>query len=286
MSEFKIFIGFFVSALKAIPKNISAVTFGSLLTLGSSEYFFTLFKSGAPLERYQLEVTTALTEQPALFLIIPIVIAIATFAKGGLIVALSEKKSNVKSAAKKTSALFPKLYALEAIFLISCFVILAALLFPAILVQDNSSLAINLAFLGLVIFLPVLLVLTFVEIYALFHIILSGTSLRSSIELGYTLFMKRTATSIIFGATSLLMLIAVSLFAGICLGIGNAFIPDSIGRIVVIMLFLFLIQTILSIVQKGAWLSFFLFIGMEKTEPEAASQKQENMIQREVPEIG
>lgn len=284
MSEFRIFIGFFVNALKAIPKNTTAIAFGSLLTIGSSEYLSTLFESGAPLERYRSEVAAILTGQPAFLLIIPIVIAIATFAKGGLIIALSTRKPRIGSTAKKTLALFPKLYALEAIFLISCFIILAALLFPAMLVQDNSSLAINLAFLGLAIFLPVLLVLTFVEIYAFFHIILSGTSLRASIELGYVLFMKRTATSIIFGVTSLLMLIVASLFAGVCLGIGNAFIPDSIGRIAVTMFFLFMIQTILSITQKGAWLSFFRFIGTEKEE--VASQKQENMIQREVPEIG
>lgn len=284
MSEFRIFIGFFVNALKAIPKNTTALAFGSLLTIGSSEYLSTLFESGAPLERYRFEVTAMLTEQPAFLLVIPIIIAIATFAKGGLIVALSTKKPAAGSVSKKTSSLFPKLYTLEALFLVSCFVILAALLFPAMLVQDNSSLAINLAFLGLTIFLPVLLVLTFVEIYAFFHIILSGTSLRSSIELGYTLFMKRTATSIIFGATSILMLIIVSLFAGVCLGIGTAFIPDSIGRIAITMFFLFIIQTILSITQKGAWLSFFRFIGTEKEE--VASQKQENMIQREVPEIG
>ncbi len=284
MSEFRIFIGFFMNALKAIPKNTTAIAFGSLLTIGSSEYLSTLFESGAPLERYRSEVTTILTGQPAFLLIIPIVIAIATFAKGGLIMALSTKKPAMGSVSKRASTLFPKLYALEALFLISCFIILAALLFPAMLVQDNSSLAINLAFLGLMIFLPVLLVLTFVEIYALFHIILSGTSLRSSIELGYALFMKRTATSIIFGATSLLVLIVASLFAGIFLGIGNAFIPDSIGRIIVTAFFLFMIQTILSIAQKGAWLSFFRFINTEKKE--VASQKQENMIQREVPEIG
>jgi hypothetical protein len=284
MSEFRIFIGFFVSASKVIPKNMAAIVFGSLLTIGSSEYLSALFESGAPLERYRAEITAMLTGQPIFLLIIPIIIAIATFAKGGLIVALSTKKPTARSAAKKSLILFPKLYALELLFLLSCFVVLAALLFPAILIQGNSSLAINLAFLGLAIFLPVLLVLTFVEIYAFFHIILSGTSLRSSIELGYALFMKRTATSIIFGATSLLVLIAVSLFAGICLGIGNALIPDSIGRIVVTILFLFVIQTVLSIVQKGAWLSFFRFIGTEKEE--AASQKQGNMVQREVPEIG
>lgn len=284
MSEFRIFIGFFVNALKAIPKNMAAVVFGSLLTLGSTEYLSTLFESGAPLERYRSEVTAMLVGQPILLLVIPIIIAIATFAKGGLIVALSTKKPTMGSASKKTSSLFPKLYALEVLFLVSCFVILAALLFPAMLVQNTSSLAINLAFLGLAIFLPVLLVLTFVEIYAFFHIILSGTSLRSSIELGYALFMKRTATSIVFGATSLLVLISASLFAGIFLGIGNALIPDSIGRIVVTILFLFMIQTILSIAQKGAWLSFFRFIGTKKEE--VASQKQENMVQKEVPEIG
>lgn len=286
MTEFRIFIGFFWDALKRIPGNKTAILFGILLTIGSSEYFSSLFETGAPLERYQTEVVAFLEAHPVLLLAIPLIIAIATFAKGGLIVALSEKKPAIAVAAKKSVALFPRLFALEILFLFSVFTILAALLFPAMLARDTPSLGLNLALLGLTIFLPVLLVLTFVEIYAFFHLILSKTTLRSAIELGYVLFMKRSATSIVFGATSLLVLITASLLAGIVLGIGNALIPDSIGRTVGIITILFLIQSWLAIIQKDAWLSFFRFIGTEKKTAETASQKQESMVQKEVPEIG
>jgi predicted neutral ceramidase superfamily lipid hydrolase len=286
MSEFSIFIGFFWDAFRKILKNRAAILFGILLTVGSSEYLSSLFETGAPLERYRAEIVTLIETHPILMLTIPLILGLSTFAKGGLIIALSEKNPTVRTAAKKSVALFPKLFALEMIFLLSVFIVLATLLLPAMMTQENSSLGLNLAFLGLAIFLPILLVLTFVEIYAFFHLILSKTTLRSSVELGYALFMKRSATSIVFGATSLLILIAVSLLAGIFLGIGNAFVPESVGRSVGIMTILFLIQSGLAIVQKDAWLSFFRFIGMEKKEEESPSQEQENMIQKEVPEIG
>ncbi len=286
MTEFRIFIGFFRDAARRIPANRTAILFGILLTLGSSEYLSSLFEVGAPLERYHPGLVALLEAHPVLLLAIPLVIATATFAKGGLIIALSEKKPVIATAARKSAALFPKLFALETLFLLSVFTILAALLFPAMLARDTPSLGLNLALLGLAIFLPVLLVLTFVEIYAFFHLILSKTTLRSAIELGYVLFMKRSATSIVFGATSLLVLITASLLAGIVLGIGNALVPDSIGRTIGIMTILFLIQSWLAIIQKDAWLSFFRFIGTEKKTEEAASQKQEGMVQKEVPEIG
>lgn len=285
MTEFRIFIGFFSDAIRRVPTNRTAVLFGALFTIGSSEYLSSLFEIGAPLERYRLELVDLLEAHPVLLFAIPIILGVATFAKGGLIIALSEKKPTLATASRKSVTLFPKLFALEMIFLLSAFIILVALLFPAMLAIDTPSLGINLALLGLAIFLPVLLVLTFVEIYAFFHLILSKTTLRTALELGYALFMKRSATSILFGATSFLVLIATSLLAGIVLGIGNAFIPDSIGRTIGIMTMLFLIQSGLAIIQKDAWLSFFRFIGTEKKEEEVASQKHENMVQKEVPEI-
>lgn len=286
MTEFKLFIGFFADAWRTIPKNPTAMIFGFLFTAGSLEYLSSLFETGAPLERYQPVVESLLKAHPSILIAIPILIAVATFAKGGLIVALSEKKPSIGTATRKSVVLFPKLYALDILFLLSVLVILAALLFPAMLTTGNPSLELNLALLGLAIFLPVLFVLTFVEIYAFFYLILSGTSLRTSIELGYALFMKRSVTSILFGATSFLVLLAASLLAGLLLGIGNALIPDSPARAIGIISILFLIQSGLAVIQKNAWLSFFRFIGTEKKGEEIASQKQESMVQKEVPEVG
>lgn len=286
MSEFRIFIGFFWGAFRRILKNRTAILFGILLTVGSSEYLSSLFETGAPLERHRAEIVTLIETNPILMLAVPLILGVSTFAKGGLIIALSGKNPAIRTATKKSATLFPKLFALEMLFLLSVFIVLATLLLPAMLTQENSSLGLNLAFLGLAIFLPILLVLTFVEIYAFFHLTLSETTLGSSVKLSYALFMRRSATSIVFGATSLLILIAVSLLAGIFLGIGNALIPESVGRSVGIITALFLIQSGLTIVQKDAWLSFFRFIGMEKKEEESPSQEQENMIQKEVPEAG
>jgi hypothetical protein len=287
MDEFRMFIGFFWKALKSLPRNPTAIVFGALLTGSSVEFFGSLLEEGGPFERYRSTITDMLMSHPLFILAIPIILAVTTFAKSGLILALSEKNASIKNVGRRVLGIFPRIYMLEILYLISVLIILVALLLPAILTRDTPSLGLNLALLGLVIFLPISLVLTFVEIYAFFYLLLPKVPLRVSIELGYALFMKRAATSIVFGAVSILVLIAASLIIGTVLGFGNAFMPDSPGRMIIVVIILFFMQSALVIVQKGAWLSFFRFIGAEKNSMEIqASQKEGNVVQKEVPEIG
>lgn len=288
MSELRLFIGFFSDALRSVPKNRKALLFAMVLTAGSADFLSMLLESGAPLERYQPILVALLAEHPSFLLSIPILLGIATFAKGGLVLALSEKSLAMNGMIKRSISLFPKLFGLEVLFILSSLLILSALLIPAILTQETPSLGTNLAFLGLVIFLPIFLVLTFVEAYAFFYIVLSKTSFRTSIELGYSLFMRRVATSIIFGIVSVVVLLGASLISGAFLGIGNGLLQDSMKRTVAIIFGLFIIQSSLVLIQKSAWISFFRFIATEdgSKEEASASQETENVIQREVPEIG
>lgn len=290
MNEFRLFIGFFRDAIKAALGNRRAFLFGLLFTLSSLEYFSSLLEDGAPLGNYRDSILGYVALHPELLGILPLTIALATFSKGGIILALTERKATVGQLMRRVSSSFWKLYALEMGVLLSLFLLLAVLLFPAMLTADAPGLGLNLAFLGLAVFFPISVVITFVEIYAFFHLLLSRTALRASVELAYALFMSRAATSLIFGVVSILVLIAFSVLLGFMLGISDVLIPDSIGGIMSVMLALFLFQSLLSVVQKGAWLSFFRFIATPvepaEAEPAEASQKEENMVQKEVPGIG
>lgn len=290
MNEFKIFIGFFRDAITVALRNRRAFLFGLLLTLSSMEYLSSLLEEGAPLGRYRDSALDYVALHPEILSVLPLTIALATFSKGGIILALTERKASIGQLMKRVASSFWKLYALEMGALFSLFLLLAVLLFPAMLTADMPGLGLNLAFLGLAIFLPISIVIAFIEIYAFFHLLLSKTTLRTAVELAYTLFISRAATSLVFGFVSILVLIAFSVILGLILGVSNALIPDSIGGIISVMLVLFLFQSFLSVIQKGAWLSFFRFIATpvepaatETTEP---SQKEENMVQKEVPGIG
>ena len=90
------------------------------------------------------------------------------------------------------------------------------------------------------------------------------------------------------GIVSVVVLLGASLISGAFLGIGNGLLQDSMKRTVAIIFGLFIIQSSLVLIQKSAWISFFRFIATEdgSKEEASASQETENVIQREVPEIG
>lgn len=291
MNEFKLFIGFFWDAIPAVFRNRVAFLFGILLTLSSLEYFPSLLEEGAPLERYRDIAADFFAAHPELLILSPVMIALATFFKGGLILSLVERKPSFRKIAKRVAPSFWKLYALELGVLLLFFVLLAILLIPAILTADTPGLWHNLAFLGIAVFLPISVVIALVEIYAFFHLLLSKTTLRSSIELAYALFLRRAATSIVFGAVSILVLIAFSVIIGFVLGISAAFIPVSVGGTIFGIAAFLLLQSALTVIQNGAWLSFFRFIATPEEPAQAeiedkSSQKEKNVIQKEVPDIG
>ncbi len=291
MNEFKLFVGFFWDAIPTVFRNRVAFLFGVLLTLSSLEYFPSLLEEGAPLEWYRDAVAGFFTAHPELLILSPVMIALATFFKGGLILSLAERKPSFRKIARRVASSFWKLYALELSVLLLFFILLAALLLPAMLTADTPGLWRNLAFLGIAVFLPISIVIALVEIYAFFHLLLSKTTLRSSVELAYSLFVRRAATSIVFGAVSILVLITFSVIIGLVLGTSAALIPVSVGGTIFGIVVFLLLQSAMTVIQNGAWLSFFRFIATPE-EPaqieveDKASQKEKNVIQKEVPDIG
>jgi len=291
MSKISIFAGFFGEAIGSLLRNRIALSFGALLTIGSGGCLSSLFKTGAPLGHYGSALSVLIESYPIASLAIFVaLLGITIFSKGALILSFTEQNPSALSVIKKILPVFPRLYGLNLIILLSIIAVVVPLLAPGILTADIPMLGLSLAILGFLIFLPIAIVLSFVEIYAFFHIVLSKTTFRSSVRLAYTLFMSRTTESIIFGSLSLLFLLATSVVIGVCLGIGNIAFQPSPERTIGMVVVLFGIQTSLTIIQNRAWLSFFRFIAAppvsEHESCPETSQDGEGMIQREVPEVG
>lgn len=290
MNELGIFLGFFQSAIKKIFTNPLALLFGILMTFSSAEYFLPFFDKGGTLQTGTADITTIIKNGPLLLLFIPLLLGLSTFFKTSLILSLKDKKPGLSSVLGKAARLFSKLFLLETGALFLFFLMLLMLLLPGILTSGNPLLSKNLVFLGIAIFIPISIVIVFIEVYAFFFITLSKTSLRTGVELGYSLFMKRSATSVVFGILSLLLFIPFFLLLSALNDVLARETEQSsqIATLANILPFL-LLQAGFLVMQKDAWLSFFHFIATPK-DPEVATteetlQKNENMVQKEVPEI-
>lgn len=291
MSELKLFAGFFRDAIPAVFKNRVAFLFALLLTFFGMEYFPSLLDEGAPLEPYADEAASFVAENPEVLVLFLLLIALATFFKAGLILSLAERNPSFEKIVKRVASMFWKLYLFQLGILFLFLILLAVLLLPALLTADTPGLGRNLAFLGIAVFFPIAVVIAFVQIYAFFHLIFSKTTIRSSVELGYALFARRAATSILFGVVSMFVLIMFSILIGLALGTSTAFFSHSIAGIILGMVLFLVLQSAMSVIQNSAWISFFRFIATPE-EPQRiasedeASQKEKNVVQKEVPEIG
>lgn len=289
MNEFSMFLGFFQKAIKKTVTTPLALLFAILMTLSSVEYLLLFLGEGNALQTGTVDVAAIIKNRPSFFLLIPLIIGLATFFKTSLILSLKEKKAELLPVLKRAARSLWKLSLLEVGALLLFFIMLLVLLTPGFLTSGNPLLSKNLVFLGLAIFIPISIVIVFIEIYAFFFITLSQTSLRAGVELGYSLFMKRAATSIVFGILSLLLFIPFFfLIALLRDALTNEAGQFSRMTTIVSNFPFLLLQAGFLIIQKSAWLSFFHFIATPK-EPEAvatdqALQKNENVVQKEVPE--
>lgn len=288
MNEFGIFLGFFQKAIKAAFTRPLSFLFGMLMVVSSVEYLFLFLGEGSSLRAGSAGIAAVIKSDPLFLLFIPLIIGLSIFFKTSLILSLKEKKARLSSIVHKAARSFWKLCLLETSALFLFFVVLMTLLIPGILTAGNPALSKNLVFLGIAIFIPISIVIVFIEIYAFFFITLSQTSFRAGVELGYSLFMKRAATSIVFGTLSLSLFIPFFFLLNL-LGDVLDETGHSSGIAAAGILPALLLQAGFLVIQKDAWLSFFHFIATP-TEPEArvmdeALQNNENMVQKEVPEI-
>jgi len=286
---------------KIVWQNRFLLWFGLLMALGSPGSFNINTGNnnefGAPGEAaknfFETHWQIVLVIAILLFAIGIILFLISLIAKAGLVKSVNlighNKKTNFKAGWRSGKKYLGKLFKLAMLFFLATFLVVIILAIPVIyLVAAKFWVGAALVgILAIAIFIPLIFIFALTKIFAEFYVVLSGLSIWSAIETGYTLLLKNIGSSIIFG----LLLLAVSIVAGIILlpvaGIalviliptGVAFyylskIAFAIFLGFAILLFLAAILFVSAIFQTyktAAWTLFFQEIAkVEKPEPEAA----------------
>lgn len=285
-NEATLFLGFFLEAFRALPGKSSALFFAFLTVCFGSD-FLSLFQEKMPLSGFASAFSDFLTIHPAAFLLLIPVFAASVIFRTGLLVALDRKNARIAGTFRSSFRIFPRAILLEVSFILALSVLAFLLISPS-MAAKGSLLPGMLRLVGELLFLGIAMVLLFTKTFAFFHVVLSRTDVRPALELGYGLFRKRSATSIVFGFVSILFSIAVSVILTALLSVTTTVIRDETARIVLSTIVALGALSLHSATQKQAWLSFFRFIATP-SEPDIeaeTSQDSEKVIQREVPETG
>jgi len=283
---FGVFFGFYIDALKQIPRNRAAILFATTATL-TGIAVPELLQEGAPLSTYADTFNTLISTNPLFILFVLCSLLFSVFSAGVLTLSLFGKK--IRPAIKESFSVLSKSVGVEVSYFTSALLGLLVLLSPSLLASEKTeALSQWLLILGFLIFIPVFIILTLTRIYASFHILLSKTGITSSIRLGYALFSASFRESLLFGALYLFFSFIASLVSQSIL-YGFSFLPlnQTNKTTILVTLFLFL-QTLFLFVGKATWLSFFLRLNTRQkpTEETETSQDKEKVIQKEVPEAG
>ena len=285
-SEFSLFFGFFRKALRRVSRMPLVLALALLVSVVGTDCL-SLFESGMPLETYATPAERLLRDMPLLGLLIIPVGVVSVFLRTSLLLALAAKtRLRIVSLVKRAVRPFSSLFLLDAAILLALLLIGSALFAPSFLA--GGGLADMLRVLGLVLFVIVGTVLLFTRTFAFFHITLSRVSFRAGLELGYTLFRKRVATSIVFAFVSVLVSIITSLAITLILRGLDALVDSYMVWSIMSLVISLALLTVHTAIQKDAWLSFFRFIASpeESEDVTEASQESEKVLQREVPETG
>jgi hypothetical protein len=285
--RFGIYAGYYLDAIKRIPTNTSALFFATIATLAGTA-IPVLFQGYSPSSTHVDDFNTLVSSHPLIVLAFLLSLLCSVFVTGALILSLSGETFRV--AVRRSFSVFLRSIGIEATYFFAIILTFFLLLSPSLFISERSDSLSQLLFLfGFLIYIPILIIFTFTKLYAPFYILLSRTDIRSSVRLGYAFFLDSYRESIRFG----FMYISFSLcFFLIAQSIRYAFsfLPlESIGMLatisIVISLFL---QTVFLLISKAVWLSFFLHMNTRKEPLKklGASQEEEKVIQREVPEIG
>lgn len=126
-----------------------------------------------------------------------------------------EEPSDFRKAWKKGRKLFWKVVLLGIILSLSLGIILSVMIVPIILLFVNHSYIAGgiLAFIALLILIPVMIIFAFLRIYGEMYLILGKISVIDSLESAYSLFRKNIWTSIVMG----LLFIPLGIFLGIAI---------------------------------------------------------------------
>jgi len=211
------------------------------------------------------------------------------------------KKSSFSIGLKKGRKYFWKLLAIDLILGFFTLGMLIVLFLPVMfLFHAKSYIAASLLLiLAILIFVPLVILVSFLKKYAYFYLVLAKSGIKSSIENAYQVFRKNTLPSLIMA----LLLLAIGIMAGISvimlilplalvfILIGLAlylilakvgiFITAALG-ILIFILIVFLLSSAVTAFRQTAWLLFFQEIAALRTEG-VGSELENKIVGEKVP---
>lgn len=155
------------------------------------------------------------------------------------------------------------------------------------------------AFLAIIIFIPLLVLASFIKIYSYLYIILGNLSIRSALENAYKVFRNNLLSSIIMGlifipiiiSMGIAMVLVIMSLAIIFLVIGLILylILNKIGIIITavlglisLLLIVLLIRSVYETFHQAVWVLFFREIALAKDKK--AGEIEEEIVSKEIPE--
>jgi MFS family permease len=237
-------------------------------------------------------------------IVLAVILGLALFvlsliSKAGLIKTLDKIEKNLsgnfKEGFREGKKYFWKILAVGLILGIFIFALLVVLSFPVIFLFYVKSVVLGIlfAFLAVAIFIPLVILASFIGKYSIFYLVLSDLGIKASIENGYQVFKKNILASVIMALFFIPINIILFVMAAISfLIVGLIFLPigimlylalAKIGVIVAVALggfifviFLILVNSVFQVFYQTVWFLFF---------KEIASVKMEEKVEENVVEI-
>lgn len=288
-NKWSIFRKIFSESLLQAITNGKAFLFSLIASIASVDIFLALLEKNAPLSDLADSIALLSKEWPKTMLISAIALSLfSLFAKGSLLFAvhasLEKKARSLRQILATTITRFPRYVAFELAVIVSLSLIFLILTIPGVLSQENPSLSQNLSLLGILVFLPILITGILIEQFGSFYLLFSRVSIRSSFDLGATLFMKNISDTLLFGSLFLLMFIGFNTALSMAIHIlGPLSLQNKAGFLIGLSIF-YLCQSLFLTFSRSAWLGFFRFIAKDRIK-EVALQTEESMIEKNVPEF-
>ena len=217
------FIEIFKRAAKIVWENRFLLWFGILIALGSPGSFNISssqndYANNESVKSFMINHWQIILVTTILLIAIGIIIfLVSLIAKAGLILSVNAIEKN-EAASFKTGwcagkKYLGKLFRLFLVFLLTGITIVLVLATPVIYFLANHLWiwAILIGLLAIAIFIPIVFVLAFTNIFAGYYIVLSDLKVWGAIETGYNLLLKNLVNSLIFA----ILFLAVDVLLGI-----------------------------------------------------------------------
>lgn len=224
------YLSFFKKALKITWKNKYLWIFGAFLALagGGVQSNFSFDKSGqesAEFSKFFQQITSWTSQEKVLLsvgliflLIFILALLVLTVVSQGAIISSIDKinqrrKTNFKDGVRQGLKNFWPILWLGLIIALALMIIFTIFFSPTILLLFKKFwiLGTILAVLGVIIFIPLLIIAIFIKIYGFRYLVLKNKGVIESIKMSFNLFLDRWKSSLLMGILLLLAGLAVGL---------------------------------------------------------------------------